>query len=179
MATTHKLTDFAARSRWKKKHRGKVYYIGPAGVKKTDHAAYQKALAEWRQLEATLDADAQHQDDEQRLAEATRQQSGGLHPIIELQLAERSLAGEFSDDGEPGNPIHRITAARLMDEARRLGVADLLANRIQAVTLGGTTGDLAGLIGQFITTHQRRHQVGDLSAGRFDQLRRDANHFLA
>jgi integrase len=181
MATKHKLTYHKARQQWRKKKRidgkDRYYYLGQSGVAKGDHAAYREALSEWDQINANLTDDGQQEADAERLSEATRQQSGAVHAIKELELHERAAAGEFSDDGEPGNPIHPHTADRIMGEARRLGVADLVADRVSAITAGGEAGSLTTLIEQFVAMHQRRHEVGDLSAGRFDTLRRDALHF--
>ncbi|MDM4018239.1 tyrosine-type recombinase/integrase [Roseiconus lacunae] len=41
--------------RWRKKHNGKVYYLG-TGRSKSDRDSYQKALAKWRELQEALDA---------------------------------------------------------------------------------------------------------------------------
>jgi len=45
--------------RWRKKYRGKAYYFA-GGTGKTDSAAYERALAQWKQKKAEIDAETRN-----------------------------------------------------------------------------------------------------------------------
>jgi hypothetical protein len=51
---------------WRKRHRGKVYYLG-TGRGRTDVASYERALTKWRTIRADLDraAETDRRSDEQ------------------------------------------------------------------------------------------------------------------
>lgn len=153
MATNHKLTYFAARRRWKKKHRGKVYYVGPVGVTKGDHAAYREALKEWGEIEAGLSKQAERDE---------------LNRVRD-EHADALLAVDAARD----DPTNRVQMAL----ARAVVISHGVEDHPDFQLGEAAPGDLEGLVSTFVETHARRQKNGGLSAGRFDQIRRDAQHF--
>ncbi len=62
-----KLSYFKPRRCWKKFRDGKMYYLGAIGVNKSDRAAHDAALVQWREIERVLDAaTAKDEVDERR-----------------------------------------------------------------------------------------------------------------
>ena len=111
MAHGDELTYLAARRRWKKKHRGKVYYVGRP-CNKSDRQAYREALAEWRDLEARLSAQQQTHQLDERAADPR------LNPSrVEVQ----SLNEVASEMAAEGIQVSAALAERIKADARRHG----------------------------------------------------------
>ncbi|MEM8738056.1 MAG: hypothetical protein AAGG38_06210 [Planctomycetota bacterium] len=155
MATKYKLTYFAARRRWKKKHRGKVYYLGPVDVVKSNREAYDTALKEWREIERGLEA-----EDDQAELDRVRAENEDLLAMVEAARED------------PTNTIQNDLAAAVIKQRGIAGHPDFKI---------GNSGpdDMQVQVETFVESHHARHRNNELSAGRFDQLRRDADYFGA
>jgi len=103
MALKCQMTWDSARGRWRKVHRGKVYYFSPGGTKE---ATYQAANAWWRDKRAELDASRPAHPHAGRIAELERRlRWAGRHGTpaepIQNELDHTRTLSERDDDPPP------------------------------------------------------------------------------
>jgi len=161
MAKTKALTWFAPRSCWKKKHRGRVYYLGPRGVRKSDRAAYQSALSEWRELK---------QDLEQQHA-AAAEQTRRRELIDEHQSLYDYVTGIRDDVPPPGaEPISQVELLTARAAVLSRGLGDEPDFAVEPVA-DPATHTVGAVIDTYLQSFLRLVKAGTRSMGRYEPLR--------
>lgn len=163
------LTYFGPRRCWKKKYRGKVYYVGPTDVAKSDVVAYQKALDEWRELRRRL-------DDEERRAEMDQIADTNRGRGLRADIAPLNvMAGEMA---ELGVTVAKSWTDRIEGMVRSAGLEGhpdfVIDPKIKECPTERSVRDCANA---FLGYYQNLARSNRKSISRADNLRRYLNTF--
>ena len=154
------LTPWPARSCWRKKHRGQVYYVGK-GTERYSEADYKRAWNEWEAKEQELRDQERKANTPQAVYDTLRAvwSENGLTPE---QVRER-LQGTTVE----GQATEQLLTARAeqLDRQRKIKAA---VNRIDNPDAGERT--VGNMIDRFLARKKSQAQTGQKSVGRFANL---------
>lgn len=167
MARKLELTYFADRRCWKKKHQGKVYYVGPRGVNKGDRDAYEQALEEWAAIKKKLN---QQDEADQRTATIARHKD--LHTAVRLARGEDVPGVEVVHQGD------EVMEKTLLQVAvRAAGLASNADFTIQHPAAAGLT--IQQHVDSFLAFYRSMAKAGKCSVSQADALRYSLGIFTA
>lgn len=145
------LTPMPAVGKWRKKYRGKTYYVGHCSSKH-DREGYKAAWAEWMKKKAELDG--QPTDGELRRYEAIQQ---GQQAVSDWAAAI------------PASLLDRIQAEQVQDAS--------LVEKVEGRK--SKKGTIGGQIEAFVKLKKTRYALGELSALRVQTVGQHLKHFEA
>lgn len=157
MPRTYALTYYKPRKCWRKKYRGKAYYLGRGGVKKTDEAAYETAVAEWEAIKRYADGEGPEPftaSGEFNPAEYDRR-------LGEFLAIRHKLTNQATKEGRAVDP--EIVAHMASDYARLAITAK--------VGIRTPSGDvpLTDLFAEYLRQREGKVRLGDLSVKQYAQ----------
>jgi hypothetical protein len=147
-----RLTPMPATNRWRKKYRGKIYYVGRGHcANKNDREGYAIAIAEWRELQRKLDTPVVTAE-EARLVDVAEQ-------IAELDQEVSHLLPQLTTD----------ELTELVNEGGRGGAnarLELIRRKVDSTRPPKKGTAIRWFVQEFIRMKRVRHDMGGLSAGR-------------
>ncbi|MEM6257464.1 MAG: hypothetical protein AAGI37_04040 [Planctomycetota bacterium] len=163
MAVNNKLTWFAPRKCWKKKIKGKVYYLGPGGVNKSDREAKRQAQEELEEIKATLTRDPEAEALAKRRAEIKAE------PL-------RVVAENLSFDGfeairrglVDGKAEHIATIIGDDGKIKKMGIKG--RQLVKPKPRKKLSNSITGLIDEYLAGVRASAKAGSKSMGRYATL---------
>lgn len=157
MARSYALTYYKPRKCWRKKYKGKAYYLGKSGVGKTNEAAYEAALLEWEAIKRHVDGEGPDPFTE----------SGGFDPAAyDRRLGEYlTIRHKLTQQHyREGSSLDLDLTARMASDYARLAVTAKSGIR-------SATGDvsLTDLFAEYLRQRQGKIRLGDLSVKQYAQ----------
>ena len=150
-----KLTPMPATNRWRKIHKGKIYYLGIGHCSsKNDRGGYKVAWAEWQALRDKMDNEPTELERHLYDLSLERAEVAAEAEQIIGQLDDATLDELRGQDDRIRKSIDQFRERRTIAEVTRKVKGKPHADTVEAYATG------------FLKTKQDRHAIGALSASR-------------
>lgn len=185
------LTWHKPRSCWKKKRRGKTYYVGVGKCAgKTDAAGYYAALDEWKAMEAEL-AKAERQQEERQLAHREEESRDSYQAMLDgvseaqfeldgrMRRMERdypiaSLGGDVGlPEDDPEYPTRENMERTEFGRVAMGAMHDMLEEEVKDLD----SPLIADMVKEFVEGHERRADAGLIAKSTAKQYRNSTGIF--
>jgi integrase len=152
---------------WRKFFRGKMHYLDPRGVAKSDDASYRKAVANWRTKRAEI---------ELQIASQEFDEKPSMVSILKCLDASQRVDGVKNNNGQTSRVLARIASSE--SPVACLNVSAVLGKMPAAASEAGTKQTtIAGLIKAYLATKKSSVDAREISRQMYLEYEHNAEVF--